>query len=329
MDLIQAEAVADLVDAATSLQARVAFDQLEGTLTTRIGTIESALFDLMARLEASLDFPEEGFHFVERGGALEELTQLLRDLAALQRTAVRGRLIREGAQIAIVGAPNVGRSSLFNALLNVDRAIVTPVAGTTRDLLTERAVLNGLPVGLVDTAGLRSSADPVEQEGIARARRAAAVADLTIVLLDRSRPLAPDDHDVLASTTTRRRLIVANKIDLAAAWDTTSVPGVIEISVRSGEGVQQLVDQIGQSLGGDGPARDEPLVTNVRHAALLERATAALERARELVTSDPACSEEFLLADLQDAAAALQEITGERTTDDLLARIFERFCIGK
>ncbi len=174
LDLIQAEAVADLIDAVTPLQARAAFDQLEGTLTAAIGAIERALFDVVARLEASLDFPDEGYHFVAPQEARDALAGVIADIDSLLAQAERGRLIREGAQVAIVGAPNVGKSSLFNALLNANRAIVTAVPGTTRDLLTERADIGGLSLALIDTAGVRETADIVEQEGVAaRATRCA------------------------------------------------------------------------------------------------------------------------------------------------------------
>src|SRR5215213_6770577 len=183
LDLVQAEAVADLIDAVTPLQARAAFDQLEGTLTSRIVAIEDSLFDLITKLEASLDFPDEGYHFIEPANVARAIAAILRDVDTLLASAARGRLLREGAHVAIIGAPNVGKSSLFNALLNANRAIVTAVPGTTRDLLTERADIGGLSLSLIDTAGLRETADVVEREGVARAKAAVDVADLTIVLL--------------------------------------------------------------------------------------------------------------------------------------------------
>ncbi len=170
IDLIQAEAVADLIEAVTPLQARAAFDQLEGTLTKTIGAIERELFDVIAKLEASLDFPDEGYHFVAPKEARASLAGLIARIDGLLAQASRGRLVREGAQVAIVGAPNVGKSSLFNALLNTDRAIVTAIPGTTRDLLTERADIGGLSLSLIDTAGVRDTVDVVEQEGVSRAR---------------------------------------------------------------------------------------------------------------------------------------------------------------
>lgn len=347
LDLVQAEAVADLIDAVTPLQARAAFDQLEGTLTRRIAEIESRLFDLTARLEASLDFPDEGYHFVEREAAGAEASQIAADIDELLANARRGRLVRDGAQIAIVGTPNVGKSSVFNALLQANRAIVTPIPGTTRDLVSEQADVRGIAVSLVDTAGIRDSADIVEQEGIARARQALDVADLTLIVLDRSRALNADDRALLervrcgsldaANDGLRegvrpgRSIIVINKIDLSAAWDVSDITfEAVQISAKTGAGVDDLATRMAGSLGAGEERRDAPLVSNVRHSDLLARARTAVGRAiHSLDSSSGGVSEEFVLADLQVASMALQEITGHRTTDDLLAHIFARFCIGK
>lgn len=326
LDLIQAEAVADLIDAVTPLQARTAFDQLEGTLTRAIGEIDQALFDIIAKLEASLDFPDEGYHFVAPKEAGESIARVIEKIAALLAQASRGRLVREGAQVAIVGAPNVGKSSLFNALLNTNRAIVTAIPGTTRDLLTERADIGGLSLALIDTAGVRETSDVVEREGVSRARDAIGVADLTIVVLDRSRPLSRDDHDLLDATTSRSRLVVLNKSDLPVGEHFSS-PGALAISAKTGEGLETLIDAIASALSASESLRDTPTITNVRHTILLERAKESLTRAGLALESK--VSEEFPLLDLQEASAALQEITGKRTSDDLLRHIFERFCIGK
>ena len=331
LDLVQAEAVADLIEAVTPLQARAAFDQLEGTLTGAIAEIEEALFDLRARLEASLDFPDEGYHFVKPSAVVEEIDALIERIDRLLARASQGRLIREGAQVAIVGTPNVGKSSLFNALVNANRAIVTDIPGTTRDLLTERVDVRGLSVGLVDTAGIRASADEVEQEGIARARGAARVADLTLVVIDRSRPCTDADRALLEETSARPRVVILNKADLEARTPELEIARLdaITISVKTGDGFGALLDRIARDLGRAGESRDAPLVSNVRHITLLAQARASLVRAQHAVSESEAVSEEFLLADLQEVDAALQEVTGRRTTDDLLRHIFERFCIGK
>ena len=332
IDLVQAEAVADLIDAVTPLQARVAFDQLDGTLTGRIADIDAALFDLIARLEASLDFPDEGYHFVEAGEASAALAQVERQLANLLCDARRGRLIREGARVAIAGKPNVGKSSVFNALLQTARAIVTGVPGTTRDLLAETADIDGLKLELVDTAGVRETDDEVESEGVSRARQAWMTADLVLVVLDRSRPLDDSDFQLLRESGNRQRLIAVNKSDVPPQWraEDIAVPNW-SVSAKTGEGMNELRSAIRAALEGNGTVpRDTAAVTNVRHAALLERAAAAIGRARNALDGPGGpVAEEFVLTDLQDARMALEEVTGKRTSDDLLRHIFSRFCVGK
>jgi tRNA modification GTPase len=334
IDLIQAEAVADLIDSVTPLQARAAFDQLEGTLTERIGEIDRELFDLIARIEASLDFPDEGYHFVAAGEAARSLREIEGKLCALLCESKRGRLIREGAQVAIAGKPNVGKSSLFNALIGAGRAIVTPIPGTTRDLVTETADVEGLRVELIDAAGIRETADEVELEGVARARQAWKTADLVMVVLDWSRPLDGDDHELLRDTASLPRVIAANKSDLPSSWPASMVEAPVEpVSAKNGDGIASLRREMRQAL--EGPhlpvaARDSAAITNVRHAALLTRARDALRRACESVEQPGGpVPEEFVLTDLQDARAALEEVTGKRTSEDLLRHIFSRFCIGK
>jgi tRNA modification GTPase len=332
IDLMQAEAVADLIDAVTPLQARAAFDQLQGTLTRTIGDVDAALFDLIARLEASVDFPEEGYHFVDARTLATEVDRLIARTSALLADARRGRLVREGLQVAIAGRPNVGKSSVFNALAGASRAIVADMPGTTRDLVTEVVDLDGLRVTLIDTAGLRESDDAVESEGVDRARRAQRVSDLILFVIDRSRPLEPDDS---FQTIGNKRLIVANKADLPAAWRSAEAEQVfglgevVEVSALTGEGIAMLRERIAMALDVE-PLSDRPAITNVRHIALVQRAHEALVRARTAALGDGgSLSEEFVLADLQDARAALEEIAGRRAPDDLLEHIFARFCIGK
>ena len=328
IDLVQAEAVRDLVDAVTPLQARAAYDQLEGTLTTEIRAIDERLFDLTVRLEASLDFPDEGYHFVESGDASREIAALIARLDALLMSAARGRLVREGLQVAIAGRPNAGKSSIFNQLAGVGRAIVAEMPGTTRDLLTETIDVDGIPMMVVDTAGVRGGADdPVEVEGIRRAASARDVAHVIALVLDRSRPLDEDDSALLESTANRPRVIVGNKSDLAPAWDVGSVGAdVVCVSAKTGDGMDRLRAALVGAAAGE-PTRDIPAVTNVRHADLVRRARAALDRAATAAAANT--PEEFVLTDLTEARRRLEEITGARTPDDVLQAIFEKFCIGK
>jgi tRNA modification GTPase len=325
IDLPQAEAVADLIDAVTPLQARAAFDQLEGTLTGAIGAIDAGVFDLVARLEASVDFSEEGYHFVQPAEVAGALEQLMARTGALIADGRRGRLVREGLQVAIAGKPNVGKSSLFNALAGAARAIVTDMPGTTRDLVAEVVDLDGLRVTLVDTAGVRPTRDVVEAEGVARARQAWDVADVVLVVLDGSAPLDALDRQLLEDTAGRRRLVVSNKADLGGEGGA----GFLRISARTGAGLAGLRAGLARVL--DVELRDDPpAITNLRHLALLVRAHEALSRARAAAgAGGDTLPEEFVLADLQDARAALEEISGRRTSEDVLSHIFSRFCIGK
>jgi tRNA modification GTPase len=330
IDLVQAEAVRDLIEAVTPLQARAAFDQLEGTLTAEIREIDAALFDLCARLEASLDFPDEGYHFVEERSAASEIEGVAARIDRLLESARRGRLLREGLQVVLSGRPNTGKSSIFNKLAGAGRAIVTAVPGTTRDLLTEVVDIDGVPVTVVDTAGVRvSPADAIEAEGIARAAAARSVAALVVVVLDGSVPLTDDDRVLLEQTAGVPRVIVANKSDLPASWITLDVnERVVRASALDGEGIDDLRSAILAAIAGVGSdVRDLPAVTNLRHVDLLTRAREALGRAASAAAAH--VPEEFVLADINEARGLLEEITGARTSDDLLGHIFASFCIGK
>jgi tRNA modification GTPase len=324
IDLVQAEAVADLIAAATPLQARVAFDQLEGTLTSRIASIDAELFDLIACLEASLDFPDEGYHFVRPEDVATRLGAVIQDLECLLADATRGRMIREGATVVLAGRPNVGKSSLFNVLAGTERAIVTDMPGTTRDLITEPIEIEGLAVTLVDTAGLRDGEGIAEREGVARADRARAAADLVIVVLDGSESLTPDDARLLDRTASSRRIVVANKCDLPACSFEVDA---IHVSAVTREGLDDLRRAIPRALTGEDSVRDTAVISNMRHITLMREAREALDRARAASVS--ATPEEFLLSDLQSARTRFDEIVGTRTSEDVLRHIFDRFCIGK
>ncbi|HUK34801.1 MAG TPA: tRNA uridine-5-carboxymethylaminomethyl(34) synthesis GTPase MnmE, partial [Vicinamibacterales bacterium] len=325
VDLPQAEAVADLIEAVTPLQARVAFDQLEGTLTGRIGELDRMLFDLIARLEASVDFPEEGYHFVAPTEVVALLDDLLRKVSTLLADGRRGRLIREGLQVAIVGKPNVGKSSLFNALAGAERAIVTPVAGTTRDLVTETVDIGGLRATLIDSAGIRSTDDVVEAIGVDFARKAMHAADVLLVVVDASQRLDEVDAAILHETRERRRVIAANKSDISDAH----AGAFLRVSATQGDGLDALRDELGRALDVD-VTRDRPSITNLRHLTLMEQAGEALARARRsVVDAGASLSEEFVLVDLQCARRMFEEISGKRSPEDVLANIFSRFCVGK
>jgi tRNA modification GTPase len=325
IDLIQAEAVADLIAAATPLQARTAFDQLEGTLTRRIAALDADLFDLITRLEASLDFPDEGYHFITPDEICARVGSVATGVEHLLADAHRGRLVREGATVVIAGRPNVGKSSLFNALAGADRAIVTSMPGTTRDLITEPVDIDGIAATLVDTAGARDADDVIEREGVARGQEARRVASLIVVVLDRGEPLTADDQRLLDETSSQRRVVVANKSDLP---DQIHVEGAVSVSALNGCGLDELRFTIAHALSGDEDLRESPTLTNLRHITLLEDARRSLCRAASAL-SNGHIAEEFLLADLQDARGRFDEVVGVRTSADVLNHIFEKFCIGK
>jgi tRNA modification GTPase len=328
--------VGDLIDAVTPLQARIAVDQLEGTLTRRIAEIDTQLFDVAAKLEASLDFPDEGFHFITRGEAGEGLARTTALLDALLKEGRRGRLIREGRIVVIAGRPNVGKSSLFNALVGTSRAIVTTVAGTTRDVLTEVVEIEGVPITLVDTAGVRDALDEIEAEGVRRAQEAVRASALTLLVLDGSLPLTADDERLVADVT-EPRIVVVNKTDLVGVSQglpssprlrrTLCSAPIVRVSATTGAGMDDLRSAIVTTLAGDDEWRDTPMVSNQRHLLCAETARDAVGRASAAI--DAGATEEIVLAELADAREALEALTGRRTTDDMLAHIFSHFCIGK
>lgn len=331
IDLPQAEAVADLIAAVTPLQARAAMDQLEGTLTGAIARIDAALFDLCARLEASLDYPEEGFHFGSREETAGETARIRGELERLAADGRVGRVIREGRTVVITGRPNAGKSSLFNALVGAARAIVTDIPGTTRDLLTERVDVGGLAMTLVDTAGLREAQDAIEAEGVRRAEDARGTAGVVLVVLDGSAPLTAEDRALVARVVDAPRVVVVAKSDLPRSWPTSELAeharDTVELSSVTGAGLPRLRERMVAALTGRDELRDPPAITNVRHLALVDAAREALVGAEEGLGAG--ATEELVLADLTRARRALEEITGRRTTDDLLDRIFARFCLGK
>ena len=338
LDLTRAEAVRDLVEATTPAQAKMALDQLQGTLAERIGEIEGLLFDLTAKLEASGDFPEEGYRFISPEEALAAIRAARGRMEALLAESRRGRLLREGITVAIAGRPNVGKSTLFNRLAGVERAIVTAVPGTTRDLITEAVMLSGVRMTLVDTAGVRSTTDLVEREGVLRAEKAIAAADLVVVVLDASAPLTEADADLLDTTASRARVVVANKSDLVRAWEPGQLTETrsaatareeVAVSAKHGIGIDELIRAIARA-GGVSGGGELPHISNARQIELLGRSTETLIKLEDTLSLGGSnIPEELVLADLREASDYLREVTGKRTTDDLLDAIFSAFCIGK
>ncbi len=331
IDLSQAEATLDVIRAQTSAGLAVAQAQLGGWLAREVRAARAALLEPLAYITALIDFPEEG---IEPQAVAEPVAQALATVERLLAGADQGIVIRNGARVALVGRPNVGKSSLLNALLRVERAIVTPIPGTTRDTLEETANLAGVPVVLIDTAGMRVSDDPVEQIGVERARSALASADLALLVFDAQQSFTAEDAAMLSVTAERPTIIVWNKCDDPAsspppAPEHPRCVAVVACSARYGHGIDHLAHTIAATLlGGTLPAMGTThLVSNPRHRAALRRAVEFLRAAQETLATNAAT--DLLAADLTGAANALGEITGETVGEDLLDVIFSRFCIGK
>jgi tRNA modification GTPase len=326
IDLAQAEAVRDLIEATTLYQARVAARQAEGSLSRRMAPLKNQLLELIALLEAGIDFAEDDVSVASAAEILARLAPLIEDTARLASSYAWGGMVREGFSLAIVGRPNVGKSSLFNRLLEQDRAIVTEVPGTTRDLVSEVAAIHGIPVKLYDTAGIRQGGELVESLGIERSFQAMADADLTLVVVDLSHPLAEADHELMEQARGQGRwLAVGNKSDLPRA---AAPEGLIEVSALTGEGLESLRGAIIAALAPPGGLDQETcFVTSLRHEQLLRETLAGLEKARAAAGEE--VPHEMLLLDLYGALQPLDAITGATTADDILNRIFATFCIGK
>ena len=336
LKLTEAEAIRDVIDAQTDAALRQATRQLKGDISSRLRPAKEDLLETIVRLESSLEFVEEDLPALQYQEIVDSLRSLERDLSQLRSTFGFGKLLRDGIRVAFVGRPNVGKSSLFNSLVGHGRAIVTRIPGTTRDTLSESIVVNGVPVLLIDTAGLRSSTDEIESIGVERARREAADADLLIVVLDGSEYLPDEDQLVLAEVADVRHIVALNKSDLPTFATATFVgkvdpdpncSAVLSVSAKSEAGLESLRAAILEPFA-NGNARSEGLlITNARHHDLLVRAIEAIASSAQLLEEH--ASEEIVLIGLHSALRYLGEITGETTTEEILGQIFSTFCIGK
>lgn len=326
IDLPQAEAVRDLIEATTLYQARVAAQQVGGSLSRRIAPLKEQLLELIALLEAGIDFAEDDVSVASAAEILGRLEPLIAAINRLAASYAWGGMVREGFSLAIVGRPNVGKSSLFNRLLEQDRAIVTDIPGTTRDVVSEVAAIHGIPVKLHDTAGIRQGGELVETLGIERSFAAMADADLTLVVVDVSAPPGEEDRALIDRAHGQgRALAVGNKCDLPHEAAEVSL---LEVSALGGQGIEELRRAIIGALAPPGGLEQETgFVTSLRHAQLLKEAVASLEKAREAAAAG--IPHEMLLLDLYGALTPVDAITGATTADDILNRIFTTFCIGK
>jgi len=331
LDLSQAEAVLDTIRAASSAGLNIAQRQLRGDLAHEIEQARASLLTVLAHVEAGIDFVDEDISFLQQ----DELVRIVRNalvfVQKLEATARDGRILKEGAHIVILGRPNVGKSSLLNRLLKEERAIVTAIPGTTRDVIEGSIDIDGVMIHLADTAGMRETDDVVEREGIRRARAAQDEADLLLVVVDGSVPLTSDDRNLLRSVTDRKHLVLLNKADLAQTVERDPALAdrlVYIISAKTGMGVESVKSALLPQLVSDSfEAAESLMVANARHRDALRRASASLDQALESVRGGMAG--ELISIDVRAAADALGEITGAITTDEILGRIFSEFCVGK
>lgn len=331
INLAEAEAIRDLIDAQTVASARQAVRQMRGEFSHQLQPLKDELLNVIVVLESALEFVEDDLPAMQIESVRKSLTSIAGDVEKLAGTFRAGHLIRDGLRVAIVGRPNVGKSSLFNALLGSDRAIVTDIAGTTRDHIHERFTADGIPISLIDTAGLRDTTDTVESIGVERSKAVMSDADIVVVMLDVSKDVSDEDREIIDSVRDLNHIIVANKVD---KLDKTQLkkaknrgPGSVYISAKTGEGLDDLKHAIIDPFLTEDVNSAGFLVTDARHHDLLVRAQAEIGQAVQHL--DAKMSEEIVLVGLHNALRYLGEITGETTTEDMLSRIFSTFCIGK
>ena len=338
IDLTQAEAVRDLVESQTLYQAKIAAQQLGGALSRRLQPTKQELVELIAAMEAGIDFAEDDVSVLPARQIVDRLSAVRIPLQELNRSYAYGKIVHEGLTLAIVGRPNVGKSSLFNRLVERERAIVTASPGTTRDLVSETVAIGGIPVKLVDTAGIRHALDEAESMGIRKSMEALADADLVLVVLDASQPKSKEDGDLLQQVEGKAALVVENKCDLVNKRTDDSAPAggagsdshrsaSVRTSAVTGAGIRELREAILEHIGGGGIQGEAGFLTNLRQGKLIEESLQALTSAEAGV--EQGVPHEMMLLDLYNALRALDEMTGITTTDDILGLIFSSFCIGK
>lgn len=331
MNLSQAEAIRDLINAQTDAAAVQAARQLKGELSTALQSTKEGLLQIIVRLESALEFVEDDLPELQVQEIQKKMTEVLETVKDLARTYSTGHLLREGLKVAIVGRPNVGKSSLFNRLLGLERAIVTEIAGTTRDSITESISLRGIPVAFTDTAGIRAAGDRIESIGVERSRQVMADADLLVVVIDGSDEFLPEDQAVLSEASNGEHIVAVNKSDLAQTAGLEKQFGnqstVVHLSALTAAGLDDLTAAILKPFGTVDSEGVGLLVTDSRHYDLLRRTQASLEESLEMLTQG--ASEEIVLVGLLNAIRFLGEITGETTAEDILTEIFRTFCIGK
>ncbi|NLN42136.1 MAG: tRNA uridine-5-carboxymethylaminomethyl(34) synthesis GTPase MnmE, partial [Clostridiales bacterium] len=335
IDLVQAEAVMDLICAKTEKLANASINQMEGSLSGHIKRMRARLIDIMAHIEVTIDYPEEDIDEVASQSIKENITDIVKDIEYLLSTAEHGRLIRQGIKAVIIGKTNVGKSSLLNALVKEDRAIVTDIPGTTRDVIEEFINIKGVAVRIIDTAGIRETLDQVEQIGIQRSKQNIESADLIITVLDASSPLEDQDREILKYLKDRKSLIILNKIDKPVVLDRNEIEEligkerpIVETSLTLGKGIDKVEDIIYKMFfRGELEMSNDLMITNIRHQETLNKAHKHLLDALEGI--DNLLPMDIVSIDLRSAVDSLGSITGETITDDLIDKIFSEFCLGK
>ena len=334
MDLSQAEAVIDVIRAKADASYEAALSQMEGALSRRVREIRAKVLDILVDLTVNIDYPDEDIEQLTYEKLLADLDDAEEDIDALLATAGTGRMVKEGIRVAIVGRPNVRKSSLMNCLLRQSRAIVTEVPGTTRDTIEEAVSIRNIPVYLIDTAGIRQTADLVERIGIERTKEAFNTADLIVVIVDASAPLTEEDRDILSRLSERRSLVLLNKTDLGNAVtprdiaDISPNSDIIKTCLITGEGIEEIEDKIEALVyGGKLSQKDSVMVNNVRHEELLRKAKQSLSDASVITETGEAL--DIIEIDIREAYDYLGEIIGETVSDEVLDEVFSRFCLGK
>ena len=338
MDLAQAEAVIDLINSKTDEGSRAAAAQLQGRLSEKIRGARRKMIELIARIEAAIEYPEEDIEEITGEAVRNGIKEVREELRKTAQSFTRGRLLREGITAAIIGKPNAGKSSLLNALAGSSRAIVTDIPGTTRDIIEEYVNINGIPVRFLDTAGIRSTDDPVEAIGVEKARTAAAEAELVIIVLDAQTGITDEDIEVMKSSLSKKTIVMINKTDVAVDRMVEEMKEqiraygddmpVVVASMVDGTGMDDLADKIEVlAAGGEISANNEVLLTNARHRQLIEDAILDLDSAESAYIGGMPL--DLVTIDIRDAAEALGQITGESVSEDVVNEIFSRFCVGK
>lgn len=334
IDLTQAEAIIDIIDAKTEQSLEVAINQLDGTLSKYIRALRDELIAMIAHLEVTIDYPEEDIEEVSAQEVRTGLAPILEKMDTLLATAQRGKLLRDGVMVSIIGRPNAGKSSLMNALLREDRAIVTNIPGTTRDSIEEFLTIQGIPVRLIDTAGIRETEDIVESMGVEKARQYLDKADVVVLVIDGSKPLEPEEQELLQLITNRPSIIFLNKADKVQCVSKEEIAAlgtfteIVTISAAQGEGMEEMARVITSLVqGGSVQASHEAMLSNVRHITLMEQAKVSLDQS--ILAIDSGMPIDLIVTDIRAAWELLGDITGESLRESMVDELFKRFCLGK